>query len=233
MSDDIIRKIRALQNITVDNGASEDEMATAMRLAAGLMLKHGIQQSQLGTEPPKAKMGDRIKAQFERYQVALACAAATLYGCRVVVFDRGKTGLYFAGREENIEAATHTTFFLVRQVESLYKQKLQRGLTQRQRSEYRRTFKFACALRVQKRAEAMMALLQESNREAQQSTGQTALVVRTHYQHLLSEADKLTEGMEDIEFRQKAGSGTKDGMRAGDQVKLREELGHDRKLIQH
>jgi len=228
---DIHNKVKKLLMMTTENGASEEEMATAMRLAAGLMMRHNITQAELGVTPEQAKRGDRISAKFEKWQVVLSNAAGHLYGCRVVFYDNGKGGLLFAGRPENIDAAQATMFYLLTQVETLYKKNLTSGLTQRARGEYRKTFKFACAARVEARALAMLEEMQTNDYLAQQATGSKALVVRGQMLVLQEEADQLLTGVPLKPLKQKAGSGTLDGQRAGDQVKLRQELGHERRQL--
>src|SRR5690606_5442235 len=106
-----------------------------------------IKQDELG-ELPKVKK-QYLNAALNKYQLVLANAAAHLYGCKVIMYGRGKQGIEFVGREMNIEAASFTLIFLTQQVEGLYKQGLTKGLSQRQRSEFRKTFKWACACRVE------------------------------------------------------------------------------------
>lgn len=228
---DIHNKVKKLLMMTTENGASEEEMATAMRLAAGLMMRHNITQAELGVTPEQAKRGDKISAKFEKWQVVLANAAGHLYACRVIFYDNGKGGLLFAGRPENIDAAQATMFYLLTQVETLYKKNLTAGLTQKARGEYRKTFKFACALRVEQRAVRMMEELQSNDAAALQATTHKALVVRGQMLILQDEADQLVSGTKKKQLSQKAGSGTLDGQRAGDQVKLRQELGHERRQL--
>jgi hypothetical protein len=82
------------------------------------------------------------------HQVLAFEAAAKLYGCNSSPTIDGKGGLFFIGREENVELAEQTAFWLMRQVELLYKEHLPRGLSQAVRAQYRKTFKAACAYRV-------------------------------------------------------------------------------------
>jgi hypothetical protein len=226
-AEDIKRKIKALLNKTIENGCTEDEAESAMRMAMGLMARHGIEQSQLGGETPKAKRGTRQTQAFRKHQTMLAMAAASLYGCKVVLYDRGKSGLEFIGRPENIDAAETTFFFLLSQVEHLYKVNLPRGLTQKLRAEYRASFKENCAYRVHQRAAELMRKVQNDAATAQATTGSTALVVQDHFKTLLTEADQIlkemgTRVLKPLSIKQGYGAG--DGRTAGDKVQLRREL---------
>jgi hypothetical protein len=65
--DPIKQKILKLLNLANDKGATEDEAATAMRMAMGLMTRHGIEQSQLGSGlvPSRAKMGHLAQGEIQ------------------------------------------------------------------------------------------------------------------------------------------------------------------------
>lgn len=222
--ENIKNKIIKLFALANDKGASEDEAATAMRMAMGLMAKHGIDQSTLGNEIPRAKKGSRVSARFEQYQIILAGAAAHLYGCRIIMYDGGRAGLVFVGRPDNIDAGELTLFFLAKQLEALYKQSLPKGLTQRQRSDYRKSFKWACAQRVNNRVWALVRYMQSSDTAALNATGSKALVVKGHFDQMFAEADAQMSDVTPGDLKPKFGSGTNAGFTAGDRVKLREEL---------
>lgn len=219
MSSDIINKIRKLLALAADKAATEDEAATALRMAQGLMLKHQIEESALGVTKEQAKELRKLHP-LQRHELMLASAAAILFGCTTLVYDNGKAGYAFYGRSDNAEAASETLLFLCNQVERLYKQALTPGLTKAMRAEYRRTFKFACASRVAQRAQSLMA-----NPQALAVTaGSTALVVQSHYKTLLQEAQSVMPGYKTMKIRGTFGSGTADGTSAGDHVRLRKEL---------
>jgi hypothetical protein len=230
--DPIKQKIVKLLNLANDKGASEDEAATAMRMAMGLMAKHGIEQSQLGNglTPPRAKLGTFIRDKFKPYQVTLASAAATLYGCRIVCFGKGGcAGIQFVGRPDNIEAAEMTSLWLARQVEAIYKASLPKGLDKRTRAEYRATFKDACANRVSSRALRLMLDLTHNQANALGATGQNALVVQGYFDQCFKEADEAMRAefpniKEGAERKFKYGIGTAAGREAGDRVQLRQEV---------
>ncbi len=226
---DISERIRKLLSLAADKGATEDEAATAMRMATSLMAKHGIEVT-LGDDRDKktARIGQRMAKAFKSYEIILAQAASQLYGTTFLMYDRGKQGIVFAGREDNIQATEITLLWLINQLEALYKIALPRGLTQPVRAEFRRTFKDACAVRVRSRAYKMVEDMKTNNQVAQSATGGTALVVADHFTRLVEEAHaafKASQGeIKTIELKVRHGNGTEAGRAAGDRVKLNKEI---------
>lgn len=266
-------RIKKLLNMSVENGCSEDEQETAMRLAAAAATKAGIDLEALQAEAAKAtgapapKRTATFKASREvwkMHQALAAQAAGQLYGVDVIVYTNGT--LSFVGREENIELTEQTMMWLMRQVELLYKQNLPRGLSQRDRAQYRKNFKANCAYQVYRRAIELMRDMRSSDMSAQQATGQNALVVQGYFETLKEERDRYygldpesqerrrqqeiarrnamtpeqraAEDKRNEEYLKKlskrkgprpryvpTGFGANDGRRAGDQVKLRKEIG--------
>jgi hypothetical protein len=184
-------KIAKLMNMTVENGCSEDEQETAMAMAAGIATRLGIELSTVtaaGAEPTRRKASRKVFNQvWKDHQVLAFQAAGKLYGCDLYTYSGGKGGCYFIGRDENIELAEQTAFWLMRQVELLYKQNLPRGLSQSVRANYRKTFKAACAYRVLQRAQELMYEMRSNNDTAQRTTGSTALVVQDYFKTLAQE----------------------------------------------
>lgn len=181
-------KISKLLNMTVENGCTEDEQGTAMKMAAGLATRLGIALDSVRAKDETAaerKATQKIlREEFKFHQVLAAKAAAVLYGCKLFTYSNGKGGLYFIGREENVDLAEETMLWLMRQVELLYKENLPRGLSQSVRAEFRKTFKAACANRVYERAWFMMREMRRNDQAAQEATGQNALVVQGYFQQL-------------------------------------------------
>lgn len=162
-----------------------------MRMAAGLAARAGIELESIRQADPSAAQRKAIKKtinqEFKVHQTLAAQAAAELYGCDLFLYDGGRQGLLFVGREENVESAEMTMFWLMRQVELLYKQNLPRGMTQSARAEYRKTFKAACAHRILMRARELMFEMRSNERAAQAATGQNALVVQGYFKTLSQE----------------------------------------------
>jgi len=193
MTEEEIRKakerIAKLLNMTVENGCSEDEAENAMRMAAGLAARVGISVEACrpaGEAKPKINE-KRINRQMKVYESFCAEAAAVLYGVDCYAPNFGKNGFWFTGREENIELAEQTQLWLVRQVEQLYKQALPRGLSKRDRAEFRGSFKDACGERIYERARRMMRDMKTNERAAQEATGSNALVVAGYFETLKQE----------------------------------------------
>ena len=224
----ILDKIKKLLAVANDKGATEDEAATAMRLASGMMAKHGIRHEDIPAtgETPKATRR-RSMQQLRPYEVDAYQAAGVLYGCDLVMYDRGKAGIEFIGRPMNIEAAEMTAQWLMQQIERFYKEALPRGLSVAARAEFRRTFKQACASRIVTRAFKIMADVKRDDKTAMEFSGSTALVVVNHFALLHQENRSVMNEMALRVSRsrpKKLGSGTIAGWAAGDRVKLRQEI---------
>lgn len=185
-------KLASLLRMTEANGCTEDEAETAMRLAAGIAAKHGIDLNDC-RPVGSAKIKITKKTEYKEmpfHQAFCARAAAALHGVECVLYDEGKHGFQFVGREDNIELATQTMFWLFRQIEEIYKQHLPKGLSKTERAEFRRTFKPACARRVYQRAYDIVRKMQQDDVFAQAATGSNALVVQGYFATL---ADEINE----------------------------------------
>lgn len=199
MDPKIKNKLEALLRMTEKNGATEDEAATAMALAAAIAAKRGIDLAAINSDAPKPKLTrKRFQDETPIHQSFCARAAAHLMG---VAFDERSTGFEFIGREELVEGAEQIMFWLFRQVEDLYKQALQarsielgRTMTTKERGEFRKTFKPACAKRVHERASDLMHRMKRDERTAQQATGQNALVVAGYFRTLEMEINDFRYG---------------------------------------
>lgn len=229
--DNIRSKVRKLLALAaLNSGGTEDERMTAMKMAMALMIKHGIEQDALGTDEAaiKAKYGNINRQGLRDYQVSLASAAATLYGCTAMFYNRGKAGFVFVGREDNIDATEQTLFWLMAQVEQLYKQNVPKGLcgVRSPRGgwldvEFRRNFKRECAFRTWHRAIELVSNPALMARD----TGSTALVVSGYFEKLKEENDAVTGKVKSMRGgRVRHGFGSGEGRAAGDQVKLRREI---------
>lgn len=211
MNNDLHDKIRKLLAMAESAGGNEHEMKNAMKMASDLMMRHGIEREQLGEATPKAGFGSKFHVDYIWYQ-DLAIAAAVLCGCKTVHWY--KHGIVqFVGRPENIDGAQDIYGFLVLQLEMFYKASLPKGMTQKQRGNYRKTFKIACALRIRDRAEDIV-------KSQPKETG-TALMVIDHRNMLLAEAEAARGKLKDgPKLRRPPGLGTEQGHKAGDKVDL-------------
>jgi Protein of unknown function (DUF2786) len=210
-----------------ENAISEMERDMAMRMAMNLMVQHGIEQSELGGEASKVKMGTHASKIFVKYRQDLATAAATLYGCRAIFYQKGKSGFRFIGRTDNIEAAEETLLWFVRQLDRLYKEQvaIDKNIPTRGSEcyQFRERFKEAAARRVWDRS---VQLIRDSEQIAQ-ATGQNALVVQGYFKTLDEESSAFLRENNIGVMKTKpirVAAGTREGLAAGDRVKLRQEV---------
>lgn len=232
MSDPIRKRIEALLRLAGDAAANEHEASVAMAKAAALMAKHGIEVSLEDQEA--IKRGEFVNNDLDlKWHKLISHAVAYLYPVKPIFWSehvngREITGWKWVGRPDVIDVAAITMDWLCRQVERLYKECLPKGMTKSERSEYRRTFKIACAGRVLTRAYYLRCALNEDDKVAMEATGQNALVLKDHFEQenakIKAEMDKM-----DLSSRKarptKVGIGTRWGQAAGDLVKLRDDLG--------
>jgi hypothetical protein len=239
MADDRMReKIRAmLAKAKPGSGATEEEAASAMAMAMTLMAKFGIQVSlEEGEDQHSTWGGPTERNNYMMWHNECAGAAAVIYSCRHFIWTTDKGYQFeFVGRPDNIEAAKMTFLWLTDQVEALYKEALPPGLSKSTRAELRRTFKYACAIRIRGRAWKMMESLRNDDTLAIAATGSTALVIVKHDDALKAEADSLiaekSNGRTLTVRPRKAGVGTLLGFQAGDRVELNKQLGVKQKAL--
>lgn len=195
MTDAIKKKLAALLAMTPERGATEDESETAMKLAAALAAKHGIDLASIEGGKKIKMERKRDRTEMRLHQAYAAQAAAELFGVACELYKEGKEGFVFIGRDENVAMAEETMFWLFRQIEELYKSALPKGLSQKERAEFRRTFKPACALRVRERAIKIVRDMVRSDAGAR-GTGHNALTVMGHFETLRREIRELRYGPE-------------------------------------
>lgn len=219
---DIHDKIRALLNTANDVRGNDNERANAERIASMLMMRHGIAKDELG-EKATVIDGNKFEIAYKWYRFA-ASAAADLYGVKPFYTTGGPVLLCrFIGRPENIEAAQDTLAFYLLQVEALYKAHLPKGLSKKERSDYRKTFKDQCAYRIYQRVEAIVA---EQTQAHEGVSHATALVVIEHREQLKIEADdhisKMSgvRQMKAISVSAKSSNAYHAGRKAGDTIDL-------------
>lgn len=219
--EDVISRIKKLLALGRDKGASESEAATALAKASELMLKHNIDNVDNVVESEIAG-GELIKdIGSHKHYMFLAHAVSQLYTCRYMIWK--DSGDYrFIGKALNVQACEETFPWVVEQVDELYKQgletfKSQAGgwLDKRTRTEFRTTFKEACALKVVQRVREILA------KQRNQIPQHMALVV---IDNTLKQIDEVMEGRGIRKGRAvtvtKGHLGTGAGFAAGEQVQL-------------
>lgn len=207
---DIRDKIRKLLSLA-EGQANEHESSRAYELASRLMMEHGIERDQLS---PNEKVKMKYSEWFDldqKWQLYAAMAAAELYGVQTLV-HRGweDKKFHFAGRADNVDAAQDTCAFILLQVEALYKAHLPKGMSQRQRADYRRDFKFSCASRVLTRC-----------KDIARGIGGVKNAIVVHRQTLKDEISSFVGATRTMKSRAVAMRSSRamiDGNRAGDKV---------------
>lgn len=223
MSNDIKERIKKLLNLANNAGATEAEAARAMEMASALMMKYNITIDP-DTEEAKVTSGPLTGQYFtDMWHITLASAATYLYMCKIIRYPN--TGVKFIGRPDNIDACEQTWYYLIEQVEALYKLNLPRGMSKSDRAEFRRTFKFACATRVYSRAQQIMQQFRSNDAKALEYTGSKALVVVQTIDAQLKECETfMAKQFPDLtpmrSGNRKTGSGTLAGFRAAEKVNL-------------
>lgn len=233
--DNIIEKIRKLMALADKNsGATESEMEVALSMAQALMMKHAIDEDRIRPkDAPGAK--ERVVGDdgvgFMPWMTNLAAAAATLNMCKSLQqkLHNGHYAFFFVGRPEAAEAAEMLLKQLIKEVDRLYKMNMPKTIPQSQRGKYRDNFKFACSTRINARAWQIMETMKKDDQLAINKTGSTALVVASTVAQRLREAEdwineKYGDTIKATKRRGRSGQGLAEGLRAGDQAKIREEL---------
>jgi Protein of unknown function (DUF2786) len=233
MTNDAIKeKIKKLLAMAAEgSGTTEDEQASAMALAAALMIKHGIEQNDLpSSDPIKAVKGRFNWERMPEHWIELACAAGVLYGCKATFHGRyGTSGFTFYGRPDNIDAAETTMSWLIQQVDGLYKEEVRSGALKRlerhEKKPFRKNFNCECANRVHARAVALV----NNPQLLVQQTGKNALLLKDYFIKLRAEAEEATAHIIGTlkDRPREPGPGSAAGRRAGERVKLRREVEAD------
>lgn len=212
---DRIRKLFALAN---DKSATEGEASNALEMATALMLKYNIDHI-----PDKGNIkGDRRETgKRDNWELWVMSVCANLNGCKST---KGQLTGSFIGRPEDTAAAWEMWQFLITQIERLYKRDLPPRMTQSARANFRRTYKQACAIRLYERAQEILNNLRTHDN---QISGCTALVVAQSFDQRMHEAEEFLKstGVTFVKRKVRApkyGLGTREGLRAGDEVKINE-----------
>ncbi len=227
-------KIEKLLALAADQGATEHEAQTAIEMATALATKHSIDLTALhpGATPPGAVELDIEVTSPGHYpwylQVGAACCK--LYGGRCVQNpDENKMHLY--ATDDVIDAIEMTFDFIIDQIEEWYKKALKErpGMNTRQRTEYRTSFKWAAANRVNQRAYDYQNKMITDDAFAKQQTGHNALVVRENFRQREDEVKAFWKEMGVHLTRGRAvggkpGAGTRDGAAAGNRVSMHRTL---------
>lgn len=219
---DKIKKLLAV----AEGQANENESAQAMKFASMLMMRHGIDRSELGE---KSVVGEGSMFDIDyKWHKAVASAAGLLYGA-TPFYNHAFTAFRYVGRSENIDAAQDTLAFMLLQVEALYKHNLPKGMSKSERAEYRRSFKQACAERVYNRCQEIVEEQMRADAAGSPASTSTALVVIAHREQLKVEVEDFLKTAGSIKKKSRAVSvklnrGHIEGTRAGNDVDLNKKV---------
>lgn len=217
---DVTEKIRKLLAMARDKGASENEQTQALIFAQRLMLKHGIHH--IDEKTGGADWGEYIKELDKKHHRVIAMAVGKLYGTHPV-FSPDKS-FRFAGREETRYASNMTVNFIADQLDMAYKEQLPKGMTQAERSVWRREFKISCAYRISSRVDDMVKELTTDDKLAKAELDCTALVVLNHFEQLEAECDDFLKGktspLRSMTTRYKNSEAMNAGRSAGNNVRI-------------
>jgi hypothetical protein len=141
------------------NGGTEAECLLAMERAQKLMREHNLSAAQAAYEggakkvanEVKVKQGGTITIAGYKWEITLACAAANLAECKVLLTRAGyypngrpKKGLFFVGEETDVAVAMAMWEYLYKAAHALAKR--ERSATEK------RSFLFGFAARVSHRS---------------------------------------------------------------------------------
>ena len=227
----IVEKIRKMLRLARDKGATEAEAAAALSMANRLMLQHNIESVEESVEEIAIRGDWRDFEVDKKWQQILVSAVGTLYNCRSLLL--GGKRVQFIGKPSNVLVAADTLAWVIEQVDALHKQalrtfreekELRNGeptkLTKFEYRDFRLTFKEACALRIFRRVNEIVAAMRN------EIPAHMALVV---IDQALAAADDIISGMgikkpsKGIKLR-RSGHGTGAGWAAGDKVQLQHKV---------
>lgn len=133
--DKTIEKIKAILRKAGDGNPSEEERLVALRMAQRLMLKHGIDESELGDLHTDGR--DILEEEFFRtsteqdhWKGSLLCNIAEFYFCEAYAMqppwaaDRWQAKWYLMGRADHVTICKAMFEFIVPQVEAKFNEAL-------------------------------------------------------------------------------------------------------------
>lgn len=207
---DIHNKIQHLLELA-NNNPSEDEAANAMDMARKLMMKYNIQLRDLGTVS-SVSYGEAHTLDRDYFKI-LGEAVRIMTGVSMVYF-RDET-FKMAGTRVNVQIAHKLLMFLAEQVESLYKIYLPKGMSKRERAQYRKDFKRACAIRIRDRCN-------HARFHDNPVTGRELIVIQNELEKeveafLEQQLVRIVKSKTQIKLHTKGG---RDGLMAGDSAAL-------------
>lgn len=221
-------RIKKLLRVAAEgSGATEAEASTAMEMATSLMIKYNLEVD-LNSDEIKMIEGTAYDCN-NTWCMFLTAAVCDLYSTASIrVTERkGRSRVKFIGRESNVDAAEQTYSWLINQVEALYKENLPSGLTQSERAEFRRTFKYSCALKIALRARAIIDTYKQPS-----SSGKDLMIIESLKSEAIDYFSKLYPETKQVSIRSHTlGNGSIAGNQAGETVQLNRSVKEQRKQL--
>ena len=176
---DIIRRIQALQQRTVERGCSEHEALSAARIAAKLLAEHGLAMSDIEIRERKDCQQGSIETGRKRSHEVVNCIAAigNLYDCQCWINKGYNVRYVFFGFPEDVEAC-RTLYNMILDAMSRELVKFKRessfnGMPTGKRQSH--AFLMGMALRI---AARLRDIKREQNQETKESTGRDLVIVK-------------------------------------------------------
>jgi len=211
---DIHSKIADLFELA-NNNPNEAEAASAAAMARKLMLKHNIDERDIGR---KANVGFNGEKSVDRdYYLLLTTGISELIPAKALIYTNGRNKtIKWAATAVNAQVANQMLEFWARQIEALYKQALPAGMSKSQRAQYRKDFKRNAAVTIIHRAREL-----RKQQNLEKGTGTSLLVIQTE---LEAEVDEFLSTVRTRKTRgmtvRSSGLGASHGRQAGQSVRL-------------
>ncbi len=157
MNEKVIQKLKKLLALAEDNGATESEAETAMRLAQELLVKHNLSMEDLQGSENDTNIIESIEDESSpsQWKHMIWSNTARLYFCRHLYSGfvyRKRVRHFVVGRPENVETTKCMARYFIKTIQKLAKQNRYCQLAGR---EYTKTFFLGCASRLCHRMEAL------------------------------------------------------------------------------
>lgn len=186
-----IEKVKKLMAMaSPEGGATESEQDTAMRMAAGIMLRFGISEDDVKDKEEEGvtawKTSDQLYTQKWIGTLGAAAAVMNMTKCLIVPTDGT---VIFTGRPTNIETTRVLFDYLIDQVLKAYKAFPLKSIPPKDRRTFRESFKFNAANALFIRCWAIIEELRNDDQKAIAASGSNALVVSSTIDQRLREID--------------------------------------------
>lgn len=220
---DRVKKMLALGN---NEGATEAERETALRMAYNLLAKHNLTMSDLPSDQIEAREKTCVTLSADKWARNVANSAAELFFCSYH-YQRtntsGKDHHFFVGKQSNVVTAQHVAEYLIRSIKKEATKRYQSPT-----SPYGRSFCVGAMRAIHTRVQAMV-------KDEVESAPGTALVLANLHASERIENDKwlVAQGTTVVEGKSRADNSLRagafyDGKDYGSKVSLNQQVGATR-----